>query len=292
LARLRGCIWLIAGLLIAVLAGVMAYLYLGQAAEQSAEVAVDTTPRVQVVVAARAVPLRAQLTEADLRLAEFAVETVPQGALASVPDAVGRITMVELYPGEPVLAQRLVDPNYVSGDGRTALVLAPEEILMAFPATDLLSTLTVLKPGDRVDLYISLEIPWGRELAATGAAATTAATAGTGAVTELTTFIVLQNVGIAALPGSIPEQAPEEQAAAGLIPGDTQPQQQAATQPPTAILFTMAPQDALVLKYIMDKGAVQSIVLRAPGADTPFETEPVNIDYVINRFNLPTEIGR
>jgi pilus assembly protein CpaB len=288
LARLRGCIWLVAGLLIAVLAGVMAYLYLGRAAEQSAEVAVDTTPRVQVVVAARAVPLRAQLTEADLRLAEFAVETVPQGALASVPDAVGRITLVELFPGEPVLAQRLVDPNYVSGDGRTALVLAPEEILMAFPAADLMSTLTVLKPGDRVDLYISLEVPWGRELAATGATTP----AGGTQVAELTTFIVLQNVGIAALPGSIPAQAPEAEAAGSIIPGQAQPQQQAATQPPTAILFTMAPQDALVLKYVMDKGAVQSIVLRAPGADTPFETEPVNIDYVINRFNLPTEIGR
>jgi len=283
-ARLRGCIWLIAGLLIAALAGVMAYLYLDRAAQQATAVT-EETPKVQVVVAARAVSVRAQLTEADLRLAEFPVETVPQGALASVPDAVGRITLVDLYLGEPILAQRLVDPNTVTGDGRHALLMAPEEILMAFPATDLMSTLTVLKPGDRVDLYLSLEIPWGRELAAAGATATTE---GAGIESELTTFIVLQNVGIAALPGSIPEQAPEEQAA-GEVTGQQAPP---ATEPADAILFTLAPQDALVLKYVMDAGAVQSIVLRAPGADTPFETEPVNIDYLINRYNLPTEIGR
>jgi len=47
-----------------------------------------------------------------------------------------------------------------------------------------------------------------------------------------------------------------------------------------------------VLKYVMDAGATQALVLRAPGADTPFETEPVNIDYLINRYDLPTEIGR
>jgi pilus assembly protein CpaB len=288
LARLRGCIWLVAGLLIAVLAGVMAYLYLGQAAEQNAAAVVEETPRVSVVVAARAVPLRAQLTEANLRLAEFPVETVPQGALASMADAVGRISLVDLYPGEPILAQRLVDPNYVSGDGRTALLLAPEEVLLAFPAADLMSDLTVLKPGDRVDLYISLEIPWGRDLIATNAIVPEGQPEA-----ELTTFIVLQNVGIAALPGSIPDQAPEQQQAAGILPGQApQPQQAAATEPADAILFTLAPQDALVLKYVMDAGAVQTIVLRAPGADTPFEVEPVNIDYLINRYTLPTEIGQ
>lgn len=58
MARLRGCIWLVAGLLIAVLAGVMAYLYLDRAAQESAEAVVDTTPKVQVVVAARAVLVR------------------------------------------------------------------------------------------------------------------------------------------------------------------------------------------------------------------------------------------
>jgi len=288
LARLRGCIWLVAGLLIAVLAGVMAYLYLDRAAQESAEAVVDTTPKVQVVVAARAVQVRAQLTEADLRLAEFAVDTVPAGTLSSVPDAIGRITTVDLYPGEPILAQRLVDPNYVSGDGRHALLLQPEEILMAYPAADLMSTLTVLKPGDRVDLYISLEIPWDRELIGVGAGA------GEGTErpeAELTTFIVLQNVGIAALPGSLPEDAQAQQAAGDVLGTDAGPQQ-VTTEPADAILFTLAPQDALVLKYVMDKGAVQDIVLRAPGAETPFEAEPVNIDYIINRYNLPTEVGR
>ena len=100
MARLRGCIWLIAGLLIAALAGVMAYLYLDRAAQQATAVT-EETPKVQVVVAARAVSVRAQLTEADLRLAEFPVETVPEGALASVPDAVGASPWSTSTPASP-----------------------------------------------------------------------------------------------------------------------------------------------------------------------------------------------
>jgi len=62
--------------------------------------------------------------------------------------------------------------------------------------------------------------------------------------------------------------------------------------PLRAILFALSPQDALVLKYAKDAGGIQDIVLRSPGADGPFSTEPVDIDYIINRYQIPTEVGR
>ena len=87
------------------------------------------------------------------------VATVPEGAIARLTEAIGKLTLVDLYPGEIILAQRLVDPNVTSGDGRQALVVAGEDVLMAFPADDLMSKTGVLKPGDHVDLLFTLDFP-------------------------------------------------------------------------------------------------------------------------------------
>ena len=61
---------------------------------------------------------------------------------------------------------------------------------------------------------------------------------------------------------------------------------------PSALLLTISPQDALVLKYVKDAGGIVDIVLRAPGVDRPFEVDPVDVDYVLNRYQMPIEIGR
>jgi len=285
LGRLRGFLWLIAGLVVAGLATIVAYITLSDAAAKSVgEVAAK--PEVQVVVAARPVAMRSTLMEADLQAITLAVDAVPEGAIGDPAEAEGQITLVDLSAGEVILARRLLDPNVVTGDGRLALFVSEEEVLMAFPATDLMSRVEVLKPGDRVDILISLEFPTGREVevaTSPGETETTRTAGSTGE--ELATFVVLENVGIAALTGWQPSTATGE--GGGVLPsGATE------ARPPTAILFALSPQDALVLKYVKDAGGVQDIVLRAPGAEGPFDTEPVDVDYVLNRFQIPNEVGR
>jgi hypothetical protein len=90
---------------------------------------------------------------------------------------------------------------------------------------------------------------------------------------EQVTFNVLQNVTIAAIVG-----------------GQTSTGGQADA--PAAILLTISPQDALLVKYAKDKDGIVDIVLRAPGAEQPFDVEPVDVDYMINRYRIPTEVGR
>ena len=284
MGRLRGFLWLIAGLVVAGLATIVAYTTLSDAAAKSVgEVAAK--PEVQVVVAARPVAMRSTLMEADLQAITLAVDAVPEGAIGDPAEAEGQITLVDLSAGEVILARRLLDPNVVTGDGRLALFVSEEEVLMAFPATDLMSRVEVLKPGDRVDILISLEFPTGREVevaTSPGETETTRTAGSTGE--EQATFVVLENVGIAALTGWQPSTATAE---GGVVPsGGTE------AQKPTAILFALSPQDALVLKYVKDAGGIQDIVLRAPGAEGPFDTEPVDVDYVLNRFQIPNEVGR
>jgi pilus assembly protein CpaB len=263
MARNRGCLWLTAGVVVAILAGVVGFLVLSRAAGQSAGGGAVTAGRtVPVVVAGQAVPVGELLSAEMLKVRQVPVESTAEGAVGAVADAVGKVTMVDLYPGEVILAQRLADPNVISGAGRKALILSEGQVLMAFPASDLMSKAGVLKPGDHVDLLFSLKFP----------NQTAGAQAGENA--RLATFNLLQNVTIAALVGGKPATGSTSQG------------------PPDALLLTIAPQDALVLKYVSDAGGTMDIVLRAPGDTGPYDTTPVDVDFMINRYKIPSGAGR
>ena len=58
------------------------------------------------------------------------------GLVATLQSVVLRVAdrrRVVLVVGEIVVDDRLVDPNVVAGDGRTALVLLEDQVLMAIP---------------------------------------------------------------------------------------------------------------------------------------------------------------
>ncbi len=282
MGRLRGFLWLVAGLVVAGLAGIVGFITLSRAAAQSVgEMA--SKPAISVVVAARAIALRSTLTSEDLEVKELPVDLLPEGVLSDVLDAQGKVALVDISPGELILAQRLMEPNAISADGRLALFIAEDEVLMAFPATDLMSRAGVLKPGDRVDLLISLHFPTDRGMVML---AEGEKVAGPGGKEELATFVLLENVGIAGFVGG-PSASAQEESGGRLSPGA---KKEASSV--EAVLFTLTPQDALVLKYAKDAGGIQDIVLRAPGAEHPFSIEPVDVDFVINRYRIPTEVGR
>lgn len=252
----------------AILAGAVAFIAL-QRGVSARSTQTEAGPTVSVVVAAKAVSVRSALTAADLTTADLPNESVPEGALSDVNQAVGKLTLVDLFPGEVILNQRLVDPNETNANGRLALVVAEDQVLMAFPATDLMSNLAVLKPGDHVDLLFTLDFP----VSQTGTTQTGEAIGtGTGA-SEPSTFNLLQNVTIAAI---VAKTVTDEQ----------------ESGPPEGILLTLAPQDALIVKYALDADGKFDIVLRAPGIETPFETEPVDVDYIIARFQIPGPTAR
>lgn len=266
MARTRGCLWLMAGAVVALLAGLVGYLTLANATVQR-DAPAGGLPEVQVVVAAQAVAVRSPLTDKDVVLRSVPVNLAPEGALQETRAAVGKVAMTDLVPGEVILQQRLADPNVASGNGRAALMMAGDEVLMAFPASDLLSKAGVLKAGDHIDLLFSLQVPTDRGLAGVRAASG-------GSKEELTVFNVLPNVTISALVGG---QVTSENKEIGV---------------PVGYLFLVSPQDALVLKYVKDAGGTLDMVLRAPGAEQPAEADPVDVDYVIKRYKLPTEVGR
>jgi len=271
MSRLRGFIWFLAGIILALLAGFVAYSTLTRVAETP--IVSDTAgPSITVVAAARTIQPRTLLTQEDLTLIDIPAATAPDGVLDSFDVAVGRLALVPMYNGEPVLSQKLVEPNVRSADGRSALFLNQDQVLMAIPGQDLMSRVGVLKPGDRIDILYSLSFPENRGIGAGGEEEDSE---------EQATFALLQNITIVEMVGSI-------------RPLDASTAQQAAPAAvrPDSLLVTLPPQDALTLKYAMDAGGTVDFVLRSPGVERPFEIDPVDIDFMINRYSIPTGAGR
>lgn len=268
MARLRGFVWLAAGVVLALLAGLVAYTTLSRVTQTPT--GPDSSPRIMVIAANRSIPLRTVLTLEDVREIELPADVVPEGALRSSDGAVGRLTMSPLYPGEVILEQELVDPNVKSPDGRKALYLVEDEVLMAIPAQDLLSRLGILKAGDHVDLLFSLSFPENRGIGGSSGEDKD----------QPATFALLQNVTVVGLAGGVP--APDSESG----------EQAQEASAPDAVLVTIPPQDALTLKYAIDAGGTIDIVMRAPGVERPFVTDPVDIDYLVNRYRIPTGSGR
>jgi pilus assembly protein CpaB len=273
MGRMRGCLWLTAGLAVALVAAVVGYMTLSRAASTRAGAGAEAT-QVDVVVAAGQVPVRAVLAAENLRVQRMAGSAAPEGSLQQPSQAIGKITAVALYPGEVILSQRLVDPNVTAADGRTALVLDGDRVLIAFPADDLMSKVGVLKPGDHVDLLVTLDFPAVRG-------------AGGGQGAEPATFSVLQNLTIAATVGLSGSAQGTQNTG-----GSKAAQNTADANAPPALLLTVSPQDALTLKYVKDAGGRIDVVLRAPGAEGPFNTEPVDWNYLIDKFQIPAGAGR
>ncbi|MGL4649523.1 MAG: Flp pilus assembly protein CpaB [Caldilineaceae bacterium] len=276
MGRTRGLIWLVAGLFIALVAGLLAFQVLNRA-ETTAEQEAVSGPLTSVVVAARDVPVRTQLVAEDLRVVDVAGSSLPPGAITSLDAAIGMLTTSELFEGETVISDRLLDPTVVSPDGRMALMMVEDEVLMAIPAMDVLSRVQVLKPGDRVDVLTSITFKVKNEGATDDEEEEVQAT-----------FFVLQNIAVAGLTGAI--YAPRQTAEGGSMLGGAE--EVVAANVPDAVLLTLTPQDALALKYAIDAGGIMDFVLRAPGVDRPWETDAVDADYMKNRYDLPLEPGR
>jgi Flp pilus assembly protein CpaB len=241
-----------------------------------------------VVVTTHDIPLGTVLKPADLTTIDLPVGFAPAQALRSVDTATGRITTIQLVSGEMVIPQHLADPTNVQHD--LALVIEDSQVLMAFPATDLMSSLNLLQRGDLVDILASIEEPVQPQQAGVNPQ--------TGETNQpektLFTFDALQRVQISAM---IVDIVPSRNSSSVVSSGSGSLISEGGTPQPTptpnpsqvqakSVLLALPPQDALVLKHLKDAGATFDIVLRAPSSSQLFEAQPVSPQYLMDRYEL------
>ncbi len=250
----RGWIWYLAGLLLAIVAGLIAVVALRQAVPppEPAAPATQTVIVAREHIDARQVVLPEQLQTQSLLLSE-----VPSGAVFRLEDAAGKFTLQPIEAGQPLLAQNLVSISPGAGGtitttSKLAALLPPDKIGVVLPAGDLLSKSGEVSTGDRVDILASLAV------------ASSAQGKG-GQVTLMT----IQNAPVI----KTLEQASGKENQPGVI---------------TGLVVGVDPQDAVTLKYFVDAGANVSIGLRPVKLTSIFDVVPETINYIADKFGIKT----
>lgn len=253
----RGWIWYLAGLLLAVAAGVIAIVALQRAVPQAEPVRPATRP---VIVAARNIDARQVVPLDALEARDFPLEDIPSGAIFRVEDAAGRFSLQAVSAGQPLLAQNLVAPPSGPGSVLTSTVqlsalLPDDKVAIAVPANDLLSKSGDVSIGDRVDVIGTLVVVGAEEGEA-------------GQVTLMN----LQNVPIVKVIEEIQSSGSNDPAT--------------ARREIVGLVLAVDPQDAVVLRYFIDANAPIAIDLRAPKLTSSFDIVPVTINYIANKFGV------
>jgi len=240
----------------------------------------------QVVVTTHNVTLGMVLKSGDLRLAEVPIELVPVGAVREIEAVLGRFSKVDLVAGEMVLDHHLANPTNINHD--IGYIIDDSQVLMAFPATDLMSSLSVFERGDIIDILVTID----QEAPVVSEDPNAFVAPGEEEQTETRqfTFDAFQRIEITAMVVDvIVEQQPASQSPLEGVGGGT-PQPAPTPRPADirirAYLFALLPQDALLLKHLKDTGAIFDLVLRSPTSTQLFELNPVTSDYLIDRYEL------
>lgn len=242
----------------------------------------------QVVVMKRDVPMGYALTENDFYTLEMVIQLVPRNAFTDPLDAVGKMTKTNLVYGEILQTHHVVDPTNIAHD--KAFVIEEDYVLVAFPATDLMSTLGILQVGDKVELlatfsqeitYITYDEFGVREEKE---------------ITRLYTFDAMQKLELSAIiadisygEGNAPVTTTDATGEQVTLPTATPSPNQITVR---AYLLAVPIQDALVLKNMLDSGATFDMALRNPNSNLVFDTVPVSLEYLNDRYNLPLELER
>lgn len=120
-------------------------------------------------------------------------------------------------------------------------------VIFAYPINDLMTQVDVLEDGDRIDLLITLPLMSSDGLKSN----------------DITAY-TLQNIHVFKV---------------------LRPSLQ-ADQPPVALLFSMTPEDALMLKRLKDSGGKIDFILRPINDREPVDVPPVDNEDLIVRFGL------
>lgn len=159
-SRRRARLVLIVGLLFAVGAGATTF-FIANTAKSEAPAPIPTS---SIIVAAREIPPKTQITTSDLKLVKMNTEVVPPAALTKAEDVIGRITITSISVGEPILASKLGGANGQVFVVIPAAALGTDGGILAGSAHYRAMSLTIpdanaaggnIQPGDIIDVLFS-----------------------------------------------------------------------------------------------------------------------------------------
>ncbi len=266
----RSLLWFVASALLALLAGVLAVVFL-----RSQEPSAGTPVPEQLVVVALSPIAENEVIRVDYVSLQERAEW-PSGAAVEVQDVVGGTALRDIAQGEVILMQ---DIRIITGTSDLPFLLGDDTIAVALVADDVLSKWGAIMPGDHVDVLFTLDVilekPMYIDDITTVEEAQLYSQIERDQSLDNVSVLTLQNLEVLRI---IEEpQLDEEQA---------QQQEGAPQLPQRALILKVDPQDAVVLKYLRDTIGSIDLALRSPDNEALFNVQPVNINYLMLRYGI------
>jgi hypothetical protein len=149
--------------------------------------------------------------------------------------------------------------------------MSETHVLLAFPASDLMSRQSIIKRGDIVDIFATLTTTLETEDE-------------TGEVTTESTSVTFDSMQHLDITAMVVDIVTEDGTRTG-DPGEDEnvPRQRVIIQ---AYLLALDPQNALTLKYLKDTGSIFDFVVRAPTSTGQFNLTPITNEYIKELYGL------
>jgi Flp pilus assembly protein CpaB len=234
-----------------------------------------------VVVAFQNIPKCSIIPADAVGIRPLPAKEIPKDAVRKVNEVVGKIAIVDIHRTKPIQKAMFTDLETILKTGSDASCAIPKgKVAVAFPITRLSSVAYAIQPGDRVDVLVSMtlvdvdvESQIKKPLTLAGGEECTQGCQPVGEqVPRSVTQLTVQNAEVLRV---------------GLWPSEPIEGEEKVEQIELGIVtLLVSPQDALVLKWARENGALIDLALRSAVDEDVFNTEAVTLDYMLRRFNI------
>ncbi len=269
---MRGRLLLVVGIILALASGCLVFFLTTRQAQKPGQLPIPTR---KVVVAVQDLPAGTPIVPDAITLMEKPVNEVPADALSSLERTRGKLAAVDIYRGDIITEGMLTTKEKILAE-KPITMIPPGKVAFTIRVDELSSVAYSIQPGDYVDVLVGIDFVDVERESQCEKPCPEGFTGGQipRHVTQLTIQNVqVLNVGLRTLP------PPTEV----VTPTETQTQ----TVSYDYITLILPQQDALVLKYLREIGAIVDLALRNPEDQALVSTEAVTLEYILRRFNIP-----
>jgi Flp pilus assembly protein CpaB len=262
--RRRARLILILGVLLALVAAIATY-----SVASSSGSAPPERPTADVVVAARDIPARTEITEADVKVVKIDLTAAPPSAVADTKKVVGQILIQSVAQGEPILASKFAPSDRtftVFPAGEQLQAGSPSYRIMTIAVADGDAVGGILVPGDAVDVMFVFQFDPTKYIEGAGPAGAVTATAAPQASPSRTLS-----------PKAMTDQV------AKIILGPMKILARAANVYTIRVDAPLAEEIA----YLQAAGGTLKFLLRAPGDERDAGTTGATFKNVFDKFHFP-----
>ncbi len=148
---------LLAGILAAI-AGIIVFVILQGSDDDNAVPTAGSGPLTQVLRATQDVPARTEITREMVELVRVPQTSLLPGAFSNTDVVVGRVTRIPIYKGEQLVQEKLTGKDQAADVDALSYTVPPGKRGMAIGVDKIVGAGGLIKPGDRVDVIVVMEI--------------------------------------------------------------------------------------------------------------------------------------